>query len=97
MTPSMSYQQWQVERPKTSAENYAADVRRGMFAAAMSRSARHAARTTIRAASMSLQLLAAAVRLGAADPADCSFHQDSPKPDHCTGAELDLTAGPVRV
>jgi hypothetical protein len=34
-----SYQLWQTERPKTAAERYAAEARRGMFAATESRSA----------------------------------------------------------
>lgn len=41
------YQLWQIERPKTAAEQYAADVRRGMVAAAVSRSARQGARKIV--------------------------------------------------
>jgi hypothetical protein len=40
MMPYQSYQLWAIERPKTTAEEYAADARRGEFAAAMSRSFR---------------------------------------------------------
>jgi hypothetical protein len=68
MMPYQSYQLWQTERPKTPAEQYAADVRRGMFAAAVSRSARQAVSRTVRAAAGS-RLLARAVRLSAAGPA----------------------------
>jgi hypothetical protein len=38
MMPYQSYQLWATERPKTPAEQHAADARRGEFAAAMSRS-----------------------------------------------------------
>jgi hypothetical protein len=69
MMPYQSYQLWQIERPKTPAEQYAADLRRGLFAAAVSRSARHAARKTFRVAGRSRLLLGRAVRLGAAIPA----------------------------
>ena len=63
MMPYQSYQLWQIERPKTPAEQYAADLRRGMFAAAVSRSARRAVSRTFRAAAGSRRLLAQAVRL----------------------------------
>ncbi|HTX84228.1 MAG TPA: hypothetical protein VME44_18745 [Streptosporangiaceae bacterium] len=69
MMPYQSFQLWQIERPKTPAEQYAADLQRGLFAAAVSRSARHAARKIARAAGRSRLLLARAVRLGAAIPA----------------------------
>ena len=49
MMPYQSYQQWQTERPKTASEQYAADVRLGVFAAGVSRSFRQAA-SRIRAA-----------------------------------------------
>jgi hypothetical protein len=61
MMPHQSYQLWQIERPKTAAEQYAADVRSGMLAAAVSRSARRAVTKTGRAAAGS-RLLAHAVR-----------------------------------
>jgi hypothetical protein len=63
MMPYQSYQLWQIERPKTPAEQYAADMRGGMFAAAVSRSARRAVSKTVRAAAGSRLLLARAVRL----------------------------------
>jgi hypothetical protein len=69
MMPYQSYQLWQTERPKTPAEQHAADLQCGLFAAAVSRSARRAARTTARLASRSRVLLARAMRLGAAIPA----------------------------
>jgi hypothetical protein len=69
MMPYQSYQLWQTERPKTPAEQYAADMRRGMFAASVSRSARRAVSKTVRAAAGSRLLLAHAVRLSAAGPA----------------------------
>ena len=47
--PYQSYQQWQIERPKAASEQYAADVRLGVFAAGVSRSFRQAA-SRIRAA-----------------------------------------------
>jgi hypothetical protein len=62
MMPYQSYQLWQIERPKTAAEQYAADLRRGLFAAAVSRSARQAARKTVRLAARSRPLFARAVR-----------------------------------
>jgi hypothetical protein len=76
MMPYQTYQLWQIERPKSPAEHYAADLQRGLFAAAVSRSVRHAARKTARVTSRSRLLLARAVRLGAATPqhacqADC--------------------------
>lgn len=69
MMPYQSYQLWQIERPKTAAEQHAADLRSGLFAAAVSRSARHAVRKTVRVTARSRPLLARAVRLGAAIPA----------------------------
>jgi hypothetical protein len=60
MMPYQSYQLWQIERPKTAAEQYAADLRRGIFAAALSRSARQAARWTVRLAPRSRPLFARA-------------------------------------
>jgi hypothetical protein len=69
MMPYQSFQLWQIERPKTPAEQYAADLQSGLFAAAVSRSARHAARKTARVAVRSRLLLARLVRLGAAIPA----------------------------
>ena len=76
MMPYQSYQLWQIERPKTAAEQYAADLRSGLFAAAVSRSVRHAARKTVRVTARPRPLLARAVRLRAASPqpacqADC--------------------------
>jgi hypothetical protein len=61
MTPYQTYQLWQIERLKTTAEYHAADARRGMLAAAASRSARRAARTTILVAARSQLPLARAV------------------------------------
>jgi hypothetical protein len=58
MTPHQTYQLWQIERLKTTAEQYAADAQRGMFAAGTSRSARHAARATARAAARARTRLA---------------------------------------
>jgi hypothetical protein len=58
MTPYQIYLLWQIERPKTTAEQRAADARLGMLAAAVSRSTRQAARTTAR----SRQGVARAVR-----------------------------------
>jgi hypothetical protein len=66
MIPYQTYQLWQLERVKTTAEQHAADARRGMFAAVTSRSARQAARTTAQAAARSRQHVARAVRLAAA-------------------------------
>jgi hypothetical protein len=62
MTPYQTYQLWQVERIKTTAEQHAADTQRGMFAAAGSRSARQPARTTVRATARSRLRLARAGR-----------------------------------
>ncbi len=42
--PFQSYQLWEIERSKTIAEQRAADVRAGEFAAAMARSFRQAGR-----------------------------------------------------
>jgi hypothetical protein len=67
--PYQRYQLWQIERSKTATEQYAADVRRGMFAAGVSRSARQVARTTVRAAARSRPLPGRAARVGAAMPA----------------------------
>jgi len=69
MMPFQSYQLWQIERPKTPAEHYAADLQRGLFAAAVSRSVRHTARRTVEVTGRSRLLLARAARLGAATPA----------------------------
>jgi hypothetical protein len=69
MMPYQSYQLWQIERLKTPAEQHAADLQCGQFAAAVSRSARHAARKTVRVTGRSRLLLARAARLGAAIPA----------------------------
>jgi hypothetical protein len=66
MMPYQSYQLWQIERPKAPAEQYAADMRRGMFAAAVSRSARRTVSKAVAAAAGSRMLLARAVRLSAA-------------------------------
>jgi hypothetical protein len=62
MMPYQTYRLWQIERAKTPAEQRAADARRGMFAAAASRSARRATSAT-RAAARSQLGLARAVRL----------------------------------
>jgi hypothetical protein len=69
MMPYQNYQLWQIERPKTPAEQYAADLQRGLFAAAISRSVRHTASKTVRITGRSRLLLARAVRLSAAIPA----------------------------
>jgi hypothetical protein len=61
--PYQSYQLWQLERVKTTAEQRAADAQRGMFAATASRSSRQAARTTVLAAVHTLLRLTRAVRL----------------------------------
>jgi hypothetical protein len=61
MMPYQTYQLWQLERRKTAAEQRAADVRCGIFAAAASRSARQAARTTVRAVARYRLRLARAV------------------------------------
>lgn len=61
MMPYQTYRLWQIKRPKTTAEQRAADARRGMFAAAVSRSARRAV-TAARAAARSRPALARAVR-----------------------------------
>ena len=63
MMPYQSYQLWQIERPKTAAEQYAADIRSGQFAAAVSRSARRAVTKTSQAAGGPRLLLAHGVRL----------------------------------
>ena len=68
MMPYQSYQLWQIERPKSAAEQYAADARRGMFAAAVARSTRQATRRTAWAAAQSRPMIARAVRLGGAIP-----------------------------
>jgi len=83
MMPYQSYQLWQIERPKTPAEQYAADTRRGMFAAAVSRSARRAASKTVRTAAGPRLLLARAVRLTAADPAARCAELSSINPGEC--------------
>ena len=57
-----TYQLWQIERPKTTAEQRAADARVGIIAAAVSRSARRAARTTLRAAAPPPRRMASSVR-----------------------------------
>jgi hypothetical protein len=82
MMPYQSYQQWQIERPKTPAEQYAADVRRGMFAASVSRSARRAASKTVRAAASSRLLVARAVRLSAPTPQH-ACQASSINPEEC--------------
>jgi hypothetical protein len=58
MTPHQTYQLWQIERLKTTGEQYAADAQRGLFAAGTSRSARRVARTTVRAAARARMRLA---------------------------------------
>jgi hypothetical protein len=58
MMPYQSYQLWQIERHKTPAEQYAADMRRGMFAAAVSRSAWRTASKVVATAAGSRQVLA---------------------------------------
>jgi hypothetical protein len=68
MMPYQGYQLWQIERPKTAAEQHAADLRSGLLAAAVSRSVRRAARETVRVTARSRPLLGRAVRLGAASP-----------------------------
>ena len=68
MMPYQSYQQWQTERPKTASEQYAADVRLGVFAAGVSRSFRQAA-SRIRAAAGLRPRLGRSVRPSARDAA----------------------------
>jgi hypothetical protein len=62
MMPYQTYRLWQIERPNTPTEQPAADAQRGMFAAAVSRSARRATSAT-QAAARSQLGLARAVRL----------------------------------
>jgi hypothetical protein len=71
MTPYQTYQLWQIERPKTTAEQRAADAQLGRFAAAVSLSTRHAARTLVRvrAVPRARLRLARAVRLRPANTA----------------------------
>lgn len=83
MMPYQSYQLWQIERPKTPAEQYAADMRHGMFAATVSRSARRTVGKAVRAAAGSRLLLARAVRLSAADPAARRAGLSSINPGEC--------------
>jgi hypothetical protein len=61
--PYQSYQLWQLERVKTTAEQRAADAQRGMFAAAAARSLRQAARTTVLAGARTRLRLTRAGRL----------------------------------
>jgi tRNA U34 5-methylaminomethyl-2-thiouridine-forming methyltransferase MnmC len=51
MMPHQTYQLWQIERLKTTADQRATDAQLGTFAAAASRSTWQAARTTVRAVS----------------------------------------------
>jgi hypothetical protein len=63
MTPYQTYQLWQIERRKTTAEQLDLDAQHGMLIAAASRSARQAARTTAQSATRVRKRVARGARL----------------------------------